>query len=145
MGPVWDFDRSAGVITDDSTASSSSGWRLRGIGSTHNPNNKTHWHVQLFMDPAFLDAVEARWAEKCSVYKAVGQTGAQAAADSMGVGASNEVVQVGEHSTPLHPEGHHVPGRGHLREELVLQALHLDERSAQDPSLGGQRLLRMVA
>lgn len=90
MGPVWDFDRSADVITDDSTASSSSGWRIRGIGSTHNPNNKTHWYVQLFKDPAFLAKTEARWAEKCSVFKAVGLGGAQADADSMGVGAANE-------------------------------------------------------
>lgn len=90
MGPVWDFDRSAGVITDDSTASSSSGWRLRGIGSTHNPNNATHWYVQLFKDSAFNSKVKARWAAKCQVFKTVGQTGAQALADSMGVQASNE-------------------------------------------------------
>jgi len=90
MGPVWDFDRSAGVITGDPIASSSSGWKVRGIGKTHNPNNATHWYVQLFKDPAFLAAVEARWAQKCSVFKTVGQSGAQAAADSQGVQSSNE-------------------------------------------------------
>ncbi|MDQ3157525.1 MAG: CotH kinase family protein [Actinomycetota bacterium] len=90
MGPVWDFDRSAGVITGDATASSSSGWRMRGIGSTHNPNNATHWYVQLFKDPAYLNAVETRWAQKCDVFKALGAGGAQATADLMGVQSSNE-------------------------------------------------------
>jgi len=91
MGPVWDFDRSAGVITGDSAASSSSGWRLRGIGTTHNPYNSSHWYVQLFKDPAFLAAVKARWnVKKCTVFNPVSKSGAQASVDLMGVGASNE-------------------------------------------------------
>jgi CotH kinase protein len=57
MGPAWDFDIGAGNINyngnDDPT-----GWWLRS-----NPQPFTQWTKRLFDDPAFAEAVAARWKE----------------------------------------------------------------------------------
>lgn len=69
MGPVWDFDISAGNRKRWSITSPT-GWYLRrnfagdpeGVPSQlFGPQG--HWFVRLFTDPAFEDAVRARWSE----------------------------------------------------------------------------------
>lgn len=52
MGPVWDFDLSAG--TKWKTVTQPQGWHTR-LG--------THWVARMFEDPAFAARVKARWAE----------------------------------------------------------------------------------
>src|SRR5688500_4633163 len=70
MGPVWDFDRSAGSKPDPdqagsgTTIASPKGWWLRGNSSLNHSTAKTHWYVQMTKDPVFLDALKKRWAEK---------------------------------------------------------------------------------
>ncbi|MGA8851571.1 MAG: CotH kinase family protein [Aeromicrobium sp.] len=64
MGPVWDFDRSAGA-RDSSTMpelDNPEGWWLRGTGQAYHNTAKIHWYTQLIKDPRFLDALKARWA-----------------------------------------------------------------------------------
>ncbi len=85
MGPLWDFDRSAGAVTGGSTSiASTSGWWVRGTGSPAHNTNKIHWYTRLIKDPRFLDALEARWAEKRSVFQAVGATGVDGIVSSIG-------------------------------------------------------------
>ena len=65
LGPIWDFDRSAGACTscENTGVASPSGWWMRGGGkSTHNTNN-IHWYTRLIKDPRFLNALHDRWAE----------------------------------------------------------------------------------
>ncbi len=55
MGPVWDFDITAGNVD-------------YGVDSAINPTlpwirSQALWYEQLFQDPAFLAAVKARWTE----------------------------------------------------------------------------------
>lgn len=53
MGPIWDFDLSLGNINYD------------GCGDTNGFHVKNaKWISRLFEDPAFVDAVKARWNEK---------------------------------------------------------------------------------
>jgi hypothetical protein len=89
MGPVWDFDRSAGVRYDNAPdLGSPQGWWMRGTGTPLHPNHTTHWYVQLTKDPAFLRALEARWAETRLLFKDVGDVQAQAAANALGTSAA---------------------------------------------------------
>jgi hypothetical protein len=103
FGPVWDFDRSAGNISDTDSAhkyqSSPQGWYIRGTGtSSGRKNYKTQWFVQLFKDPAFNDAVKARWLVVRQRFADVSTTDpntfapADTAADAaaIGVGADND-------------------------------------------------------
>jgi hypothetical protein len=53
MGPLWDFDLSAGTKWNDT--SSPDGYYTREHGR--------HWINRMFEDPAFTRAVKARWAE----------------------------------------------------------------------------------
>jgi hypothetical protein len=75
FGPVWDFDRGAGVDTDqtkhDKALTSPRGWWMRGNTDSKHYNHETHWFVQMAKDPAFQAALRARWAKKKSVFKAV--------------------------------------------------------------------------
>ncbi len=85
MGPIWDFDRSAGAVTGGSTSiASTSGWWMRGTGSPAHNTNKIHWYTRLIKDPRFMAALEARWAEKRSVFQAVGATGVDGIVSSIG-------------------------------------------------------------
>ena len=95
FGPAWDFDRSAGNLTDTDTAAhiytaSPNGWCLRGTGtSTGRPNYKTHWFVQLFKDATFSAAVKARWADVRTKFEAA-QADVAADKAAIGVGAAND-------------------------------------------------------
>ena len=96
FGPVWDFDRSAGVITDTNSAakavSSSSNWYLRPstvYGSTHKTHN-THWFVQLTKSSEFMDRLETRWGNVKDKFEAVGDTDVAAAKALLGAAATND-------------------------------------------------------
>ncbi len=78
FGPAWDFDRSAGIISDTSKAakfaSSYKDWYLR-PGSIYTSTHKTHnshWFVQLTKSPEFMEKLSIRWAQVRGEYKAVG-------------------------------------------------------------------------
>jgi len=95
FGPVWDFDRSAGNISDTDSAhkyqSSPQGWYIRGTGtSSGRKNYKTHWYVQMFKDPAFDAAVKARWIAIRDKFAAVSTTDTAADAAAIGVAADND-------------------------------------------------------
>jgi hypothetical protein len=95
FGPVWDFDRSAGNISDTDSAhkytSSPQGWYIRGTGTPSGRKNyKTHWFVQMFKDPAFDAAVKARWLVIRDKFATVSTTDTAADAAAIGVGADND-------------------------------------------------------
>jgi len=95
FGPVWDFDRSAGNISDTDSAhkytSSPQGWYIRGTGTPSGRKNyKTHWFVQMFKDPAFDVAVKARWLVIRDKFAAVSTTDTAAYAAAIGVAADND-------------------------------------------------------
>ncbi len=95
FGPVWDFDRSAGNISDTDSAhkytSSPQGWYIRGTGTPSGRKNyKTHWFVQMFKDPAFDAAVKARWLVIRDKFSTVSTNDTAAIAAAIGVGADND-------------------------------------------------------
>ncbi len=79
LGPVWDFDRSAGAkpdITDSGTTiARPTGWWLRGNGSPNHSTNQTHWYTRIAQDPVFLEALEKRWAEKRAFFQDMAENG----------------------------------------------------------------------
>ena len=102
MGPVWDFDRSAGSKPDVSesgtTIASPTGWWLRGHGSPNHSTDKTHWYVQMTKDPAFIKALEDRWAEKRGFFKDIADHGIEREAAKVGVAAKNDRARWGPDS-----------------------------------------------
>ena len=102
MGPVWDFDRSAGSKPDQTesgtTIASPIGWWLRGHGSPNHSTDKTHWYVQMTQDPVFLDALEKRWADKRGFFKDIADHGVEREADKVGVAADNDRTRWGPDS-----------------------------------------------
>ncbi len=102
MGPVWDFDRSAGSKPDISesgtTIASPSGWWLRGKGSPNHSTGKTHWYVQMTKDPVFLAALKQRWAEKRGFFKDLADHGVEREAAKVGVAAKNDRERWGANS-----------------------------------------------
>jgi hypothetical protein len=102
MGPVWDFDRSAGSKPDASesgtTIASPSGWWLRGHGSPNHSTDKTHWYVQMTKDPVFLAALKKRWAEKRGFFKDLADHGVEREAAKVGVAAKNDRERWGPNS-----------------------------------------------
>ena len=85
MGPIWDFDRSAGACTScSSTIASPTGWWMRGGGSSNHDTNTIHWYTRITDDPRFLKAVHDRWAAKKAAFEAVGPTGVSAAVGKLG-------------------------------------------------------------
>jgi hypothetical protein len=94
MGPVWDFDRSAGAKPDVSdsgtTIASPSGWWLRGHGSPNHKTDKTHWYVQLTKDPVFLETLMKRWAEKRAFFKDIADHGVDRMAEGVRTAADND-------------------------------------------------------
>ena len=102
MGPVWDFDRSAGSKPDQTesgtTVASPKGWWLRGHGSPNHSTDKTHWYVQMTQDPAFLDALKQRWAEKRGFFKDMADQGIDREVAKVGVAAKNDRARWGPDS-----------------------------------------------
>ena len=103
MGPIWDFDRSAGAKPDAvetrTTIASPKGWWLRGHGSQHHSTTRTHWYVQLFKDPVFVDALKKRWAEKRGFLKDIADHGVEREASEVGVAAKNDRLLFGDISS----------------------------------------------
>ena len=102
MGPVWDFDRSAGSkpdVTDSGTTiASPKGWWLRGNGSPNHSTDKTHWYVKMTQDPVFLDALKKRWAEKRGFFKDLADQGVEREAAKVGIAAKNDRARWGPDS-----------------------------------------------
>ena len=72
------------------TIASPKGWWLRGNGSQHHSTTRTHWYVQLFKDPVFVDAVKKRWAEKRGFLKDIVDHGIEREAAKVGPAAGND-------------------------------------------------------
>ena len=80
MGPIWDFDRSAGAKpAGDTSVTLPTGWWVRGNGSPNHDTNKIHWFTRIAKDPRFLKALHDRWAAKKAAFEAVGPTGVSTA------------------------------------------------------------------
>ena len=76
MGPIWDFDRSAGAHDPNGTnVEKPTGWWIRGNGSPNHDTNKIHWFTRISKDPRFLKALDERWAAKKSVFAAASDDG----------------------------------------------------------------------
>lgn len=72
MGPIWDFDRSAGAAPLGGTGiSNTTGWWTNGSGSPNHDTNKKHWFTRIWKDPRFVAALKARWNDKKADYEAV--------------------------------------------------------------------------
>jgi CotH kinase protein len=89
MGPIWDLDRSAACKTSGtSSVVSPKGWWLDGSGVGHSNQpydvHKTHWFTRITNDKGFQKALKARWAERRATFKAVGDTGVDAAVSELG-------------------------------------------------------------
>ncbi len=86
MGPIWDFDRSAGAKPAGGSTSITepTGWWMRGNGSQNHDTNKIHWYTRIAKDPRFLTALHDRWAEKKQHFAAVGPDGVTAAVGALG-------------------------------------------------------------
>jgi hypothetical protein len=90
LGPIWDFDRSAGACTScSSTIASPSGWWMRGGGSSNHDTNRIHWLTRIIKDPRFLKALHDRWAAKR------GELEATFAGDPRGPAVSRAVTKLG--------------------------------------------------
>ncbi|MGB7962070.1 MAG: CotH kinase family protein [Propionicimonas sp.] len=62
MGPVWDFDRSAGAHTASaSTIQKSTGWWTMGTSPSTHDTAKIHWFTRIWKDRRFVSAVKDRW------------------------------------------------------------------------------------
>lgn len=97
MGPVWDFDRSAGDQRATNRISKTSGWWTDGHGAVGHNTNKIHWFTRIWKDPRFKVAVKARWGAKRADYSAVSARGvnlavAQLANPTAASGATNSLV-----------------------------------------------------
>jgi len=106
MGPIWDFDRSAGAKPPgDTTVSSPTGWWIRGNGSPNHDTNKIHWYTRIAKDPRFLAALDARWAEKRLIFKAVADTQVDAAVAQVGTNvAANDRALWGKSGSRYAPK-----------------------------------------
>lgn len=119
MGPNWDSDRSAGVVSladaRHKYTASPSGWFLRGTGiplPPSRPNYKSHWYVQLFKDSGYNTQVKAEWNRvKCQSFYLAGlpnsdpRSSTHNDVDLMGVAASNEWSRWGSSSRVYSAKG----------------------------------------
>ena len=104
MGPVWDFDRSAGAKPEiaegaTTTVARPTGWWLRGNSSPNHSTSKTHWYVQLSKDPVFIEAVKKRWAEKRGFFKDIADNGVDRMAKGVRTAADNDRRLLGDIDT----------------------------------------------
>ncbi|MGH3457625.1 CotH kinase family protein [Aeromicrobium sp.] len=85
MGPIWDFDRSAGAKhPSDTTVDQPTGWWMRGGDSSFHNTTNIHWYTRITDDPRFLEALRVRWAETKQHFAAVGPDGVSAAVRKLG-------------------------------------------------------------
>ena len=95
FGPAWDFDRSAGNVSDTDAhskyVSSPVGWSMRGTGTpSGRPYYSTHWFVQLFKTTTFKGAVEDRWLELRDEFEKVHLSETAALKAAIGVSAESD-------------------------------------------------------
>ncbi len=94
FGPAWDFDRSAGITSENDAVhkyvANPEGFYLRGTGAHDHPNYTTHWFVQLFKSSTFKAKVHQRWLDVRDGVFAQADEEAQASATAVGVGAEND-------------------------------------------------------
>lgn len=94
LGPVWDFDRSAGAkpfnAKSGTTIAEPTGWWLRGNGSPNHSTSKTHWYTQITKDPVFLKALSDRWAQQRSVFKDIADNDAERLSAALGPAPAND-------------------------------------------------------
>jgi hypothetical protein len=95
FGPAWDFDRSAGNVSDTDAhskyVSSPVGWSMRGTGtSSGRPYYFTHWFVQLFKTSTFNSVVEDRWLDLKDEFEKVGASEVAALKAAIGVSAESD-------------------------------------------------------
>jgi hypothetical protein len=92
MGPIWDFDRSAGAkpAGGSTTITEPTGWWMRGNGSQNHDTNKIHWYTRITDDPRFLAALDQRWAEMRLHFEAVGPHGVSTAVRKLGGGTGEQ-------------------------------------------------------
>ena len=89
MGPIWDFDRSAGAHPNAGTGiEKPTGWWTNGSGSPNHDTNKIHWFTRIWKDPRFVKAVKDRWALKRVDYRAVATSRVDAAVSSLSLTAA---------------------------------------------------------
>jgi hypothetical protein len=81
MGPVWDFDLSAGLHGKSaSKVGEPTGWYTRGtVAKARHRTQKLHWFTRIWHDPRFTAAMKARWATQQATYAGVPQTGVELA------------------------------------------------------------------
>lgn len=86
MGPIWDFDRSAGAkpAGGSTTISEPTGWWMRGNGSQNHDTNSIHWFTRIAKDPRFLKALHERWAAKKTAFDNVSPGGVDTAVKALG-------------------------------------------------------------
>lgn len=106
MGPIWDLDRSAAAKTSGrSSVVSPKGWWLDGsvVGHANQPYDvhKKHWFTRITDDKGFQKALRARWAEKRSTFKAVGDRGVDAAVAELGTRAAANDRALWQGSQPV--------------------------------------------
>lgn len=86
MGPIWDFDRSAGAApVSDTGIHLPTGWWTNGNGSKNHDTNKIHWFTRIWKDPRFVGALKARWADKKGDYKAAANAWVDEAVADLGL------------------------------------------------------------
>lgn len=109
MGPVWDFDRSAGnEVSSKSKLSSPMYWWMRGGGS-HEPTNSRHWYVSLTKSPVFREWLCQRWTEKRDLFEHVhdvGVTNARAALGAVAAASDTALWGKGEGRPPKRGVGY---------------------------------------
>ncbi len=90
MGPIWDFDRSAGAKpAGDTSVTLPTGWWARGDGSPTHDTNKIHWFTRITKDPRFLAALKTRWDASKGFYASIGAT------SGVGPGVTSAVTALG--------------------------------------------------
>jgi len=92
MGPVWDFDRSAGneASITSSTVAKPTGWWVRYHNTTavdratHLEESRRNWYNRLTARPDFRGQLCLRWRQKASVFQGVGYGGIDSAIGALG-------------------------------------------------------------
>jgi CotH protein len=106
MGPIWDVDRSAASKTSGtSSVTSTKGWWMDGSGVGHGNQSGDvhgkHWFARITNDAGFQKALKARWAEKRSTFKAVGDYKVDAAVSELGKNVAANDRDLWQKSQPV--------------------------------------------
>lgn len=134
LGPVWDFDLSAGLRRSSvPSLLEPQGWYLRGgvSGDTTHPRRDDHWLATMLKDETFAAAVARRWRELSPAVATV-VAGLDARADAIAPRAEADLGMWP--GTATSPVSHATTFRGevdHLRTWLTARRAWLDARMAR--------------